>query len=58
MEEVKVKNPKMWHNGGIAIGVRVSSLKERKVQPKEVIPMKPGIRFTCNNSEIKITKNA
>ena len=32
--------------------------KERKVQPKEVIPMKPGIRFTCNNSEIKITKNA
>ena len=32
MEEVKLKNPKMWHHGGLAIGVRVSSLKERKVQ--------------------------
>ena len=32
MEEVKVKNPKMWHGGGLAIGVRVSSLKERKIK--------------------------
>lgn len=32
MEEVKVKNPKMWHHGGIAIGVRAAFLKERKVQ--------------------------
>jgi len=32
VEEVKLKNQRMWNHGGIAIGVRVSSLKERKVQ--------------------------
>lgn len=31
-EEVKLKNQKMWHGGGLAIGVRVSSLKERKIK--------------------------
>ena len=32
MSEVKLNNQRSYWHGGIAIGVRVSSLKERKVQ--------------------------
>lgn len=31
MSEVKLENQRSYGHGGIAIGVRVSSLKERKV---------------------------
>lgn len=32
MEEIKQKSGAVLHHGGIAIGVRESTLKERKVQ--------------------------
>ena len=55
MEEVKQKKEGVWQHGGIAIGVRVSNLKERKI--KQCLTCKRPECNGCPKSEGRWKKN-